>query len=57
MGMEGGWYGRFASKIWGFYCWFPSVWADFLPFVYRGVDCAPAAWGADALEFSGVIHA
>jgi hypothetical protein len=21
-------------KIWGFYCGFPSIWADFLRFVY-----------------------
>ena len=56
-GMENGRTVRLSSKRVGFYCGYPSFWADFLRFVYRGVDCA-TAWGARTpLEISGVIHA
>ena len=51
MGMEGGRYGTFCVEDLGFLFGFPSIWADFLRFVYRGVDCPPPAGARTPLKF------
>ena len=51
MGMEGGRYGTLYVEMTRFYLGIREIWADFLRFVYPGVD-SPA--GAD---ISGVKHA